>query len=78
MRKLCDCTRYYCELISEPIQRVLKVIVIALSFLAIIFAFGYVLNYLFIDFDFLRVIAGSTAIYTFIYLNRSMQGGRRY
>lgn len=74
MRNLCSHIRQYFSWLANKTQTMLLKIVVALSFLALIASFGFMLYFLFVEFDLVRVVASAIAIYTFIYLNKSLQG----
>ena len=46
----------------------------ALSFIAILLSFAFMVYYLFMSFDIMRVIASAVALFSFIYFNKSLRG----
>lgn len=74
MRRLCDHARYYFSLFANRLYTILVTIVVALSFLSTIAIFGYMLYFTFFYFRLSRIIGGAVSLFSFIYLNRSLQG----
>lgn len=74
MRRLCDHSRYYFSLFANKSYTILVTITVALSFLAVIASFGYMLYFTFFYFRLSRIIGGAVSLFSFIYLNKSLQG----
>ena len=73
-RRFKDHIRHYFKRFAEKLQETLVRVVVALSFLAIISAFGYTVYFCFFDFSLSRTIAGCISTYAFIHLNSSLNG----
>lgn len=73
-RRLKDHIRYYFKKFMDKLQEIIVRVVVALSFIALISAFGYTVYYCFFNFSLSRTIAGCISTYAFIHLNSSLQG----
>lgn len=73
-RKFKDHIRFYFRKFAEKLQDTIVRVVVALSFLALVSAFGYTVYFCFFDFSLSRTIAGCISLYAFIHLNSSLNG----
>lgn len=72
MRRLFDHLNYYWERFAKSSMTFLCRVLTSLSFLMIIFYFGYVVYYSTMCYSVSRVIAGCISLYIMIHLNKSL------
>lgn len=72
MRKLFDHLNYYWERFAKSSMVLLSRALTALSFLMIIFYFGYVVYYSVVCYSMHKVITGCISLYIMIHLNKSL------
>ena len=59
---------------TEGVQNFLLKALVALSFIMIIFYFGYIVYYSIVCYDVSRIITGCVLLCVLIHLNKSLQG----
>ena len=72
MRRLLDHLNYYWDKFARISMSFLCVVMTSLSFLAIIFYFGYIVYYSTICYSTPKVLAGCASLYIMIHLNKSL------